>query len=126
MCSDTDNIVVSSEADSNVAIGNQMLRAIQENDYSAFVEYLSAEAAKAMTPEAFQAARNEMTRQSGEIISFEYMGELQTPLVRNFVYRVTFCRNSEANEEPITQDLMFRLLTGEIDGKIQVISFSFL
>ena len=68
----------------------------------------------------------QLPRQSGEIISFEYMGELQTPLVRNFVCRVTFCRNSEANEDPITQDLMFRLLTGEIDGKIQVISFSFL
>ena len=65
-------------------------------------------------------------KQFGEMQSFSYLTELKTPLVQNRIWTVRFERKADQGKETVEQDLLFRLVTGEVDGKLQVLGMGFL
>lgn len=108
-------------------MGEKMLAAIQKDDYDAFTAAYDSRD-KQLSPEEFQGSCSNFKKQFGEIISFRYLTELKTPLVDNNLWIVTFERYGGEGKEKkrITQELLFRLVTGEIDGMTRVIGLGFL
>lgn len=100
----------------------EVLNAIGENDYPAFRKICGD-----LIPEKeFRAAHNNMKQQFGELTDFRHMTSLRTPMVQNDVWVVTFNRKSTNGEAEVTQDLLFRFVTGEDADGWKVIGFAFL
>lgn len=100
----------------------EVLNAIGENDYDAFRNVCGD-----LIPEKqFIAAHQNLQKQFGKMKDFKFVTSLRTPLVQNDIWLVTFQRkNAEKNEE-ITQDILFRFVTGEDADGWKVIGFAFL
>ena len=65
-----------------------------------------------------------MREQFGRIRSAEFLTELRTPLVRNLVWKVRFERKNREGGT-LEQDMLFRLVTGTLDGRPVVLNFGF-
>ena len=100
----------------------EVLNAIGENDYKSFRKICGD-----LIPEKeFRAANNNMKQQFGELTDFRHMTSLRTPMVQNDVWVVTFRRKSANGDADVTQDLLFRFVTGEDADGWKVIGFAFL
>ena len=100
----------------------EVLNAIGENDYKSFRSVCGD-----LIPEnEFRAAHNNMKQQFGELTGFRHMTSLRTPMVQNDVWVVTFRRKSTNGDADVTQDLLFRFVTGEDADGWKVIGFAFL
>ena len=132
MCGDCTEVKSASCADSavesaSVKTGNAILDAVTAGDYGKFISAYDSRDAK-ITPDEFKASCENFRNQFGVIKGFEYKFELETPLVMNNIWVVTFERETTASGEKkvITQQLLFRLVTGEVDGSLHVIAMGFL
>lgn len=105
--------------------GNALLEAVRKNDYKAFAAGLGENAREICSPEEFRASREKLVRQFGEIRSFRFLSALETPVVCNQVWLVSFERKNSRGEM-VRQDLLFRLVTGMDNGKLKVIGFGFI
>lgn len=124
---DNDSTMNSENVESiSIKIGNKMLDAIRTENYDAFSAAYDSRDTK-FTPEEFKTSCEKYRNQFGEIKSFRYMTQLQTPLVQNNIWVVTFEREAGQGKEKetITQQLLFRLVTGEIDGMTRVLGLGF-
>ena len=61
----------------------------------------------------------------GKIKDFDYVLELETPAVRNLIWRVEFERDTDDGRD-VEQDMLFRLVTGKVDDETCVMSCGFL
>lgn len=110
----------------SVRTGNALLEAIRNNDYPAFAAELAEDDTRDFcSPEDFRVSREKLVRQFGKIHSFRFLVSLETPVVSNRVWIVSFERKNSKNET-IRQDLLFRLVTGMDQGKLKVIGFGFI
>lgn len=107
-----------------IAIGNQLLKAMQINDFRMFSECLKNGPAAQMTLQDFNTSRKNMTEMFGEIVSYEYLASLKTPAVRNLIWKITFVRTGKDGRE-ITQQVLFRLITGTDERQHIVLGFGF-
>lgn len=105
--------------------GEKLLEAIRRQDYPAFAKQLPSSLAQLQTPEAFQEQCNAFANQFGIMQRYELLTELETPAVRHYIYKVAFERNGSDNS-PIRQEILFRLVTGELNETEQIICFGFL
>lgn len=115
-------------ADNNIVLGNRILSAIQEKDYQAFHAMLGRGVfAKEMNPADFETSCQNFEKQFGEIVAFSFLADLKTPGVSNLIWRVSFERPSaNPGGDPITQELLFRLVTGTLDAQPEVMRMGFL
>ena len=109
----------------DVQLGDRLLEALRARDYGAFAKLWGNQERK-MTPEEFRASCEAIEKQFGAMQSFSYLTELKTPLVRNRIWTVRFERKADQGKETVEQDLLFRLVTGEVDGRQQIIGMGFL
>ena len=109
----------------DVQLGDNLLEALRTHDYDTFAK-LWGNQDKKMTPEEFKTSYETIEKQFGEMQSFSYLTELKTPLVQNRIWTVRFERKADQGKETVEQDLLFRLVTGEVDGKLQVLGMGFL
>ena len=87
------------------------------------------------SPRAWSSKRTSSTRSTrttpnwrgtlGKIRDYDYVLELDTPAVRNLIWRVEFERDTENGKE-VEQDMLFRLVTGKVDDEVCVLSCGFL
>ena len=109
-------------------IGERLLQALQKRSYADFKQAAGMSPfAKQMTEQDFATSCENTKKQFGEIKKYQFLTELTTPQVTNLVWRVTFERPSaNAGGKPITQDLMFRVVTSRLDNKTVVMEAGFL
>ncbi len=107
-----------------IKCGQNILTAIQNNDYAAMKQNLTESLQQNMTPAQFAAANQQMTEEFGKIVSFNYLADLETPEVNNMVWVVTFERQNDV-KQTIRRQLLFRLVTANMNGKTEVFSFGF-
>lgn len=109
----------------DVQLGDRLLEALRARDYDAFAE-LWGSRDKKMTPEDFKNSYETIEKQFGTMRSFSYLTELKTPLVRNRIWTVRFERRTDQGRETVEQDLLFRLVTGDVDGRLRILGMGFL
>lgn len=100
----------------------EVLNAIGQNDYEAFRDICG----DLIAEKDFIAAQKNMQQQFGTLTDYRYMATLQTPIVQNDIWIVTFQRKNEKKTENVSQDILFRFVTGKDAEGWKVIGFAFL
>lgn len=115
---------IPADASADIRIGERMLAAIRMDDFKAFRACLTGGPAANLTDRDFRTSRESTLSQFGTLEDFRYLTELKTPSVRNLLWIATFERTG-GNGQKITQELLFRLVLGTLDGRPVVLSFGF-
>lgn len=118
-------VPLSGDCSQEIKLGGTLLNAVKDNDFQAFKECLKDGPAEKLTKNDFETSRNNSGNQFGKIKNFHFLTALKTPAVRNLIWKVTFERKG-SDGKTIEQELLFRLVTGMLDGKPVVLSFGFL
>lgn len=105
--------------------GDAVLRAFQEKNYELLKEALAENLQKEFSSEAFAQSFRQLQKTLGTIHSFEYWGELKTPVLKTLVWKVCF-RRTGSDGSAIEQEVLFRALIAPVNGENRVISFGFL
>ena len=109
----------------SVELGNNILASFRDEDFVHLRRNIPGPLQSKMTENDFRTSCRNCRDTLGEIRAYEYAFELDTPAVRNLIWRVGFERE-DSEGEPVEQDMLFRLVTGTVDGEVKVLSCGFL
>ena len=113
------------ELERSLELGDEILASFRAVDYPRMLKSLPGPMQTKLTEADFKETCSTCRDALGEIREYEYAFELDTPAVRNLVWRVGFERE-DSEGEPVEQDMLFRLVTGTVDGEVKVLSCGFL
>lgn len=105
--------------------GDAILNAIRDGDYPKFIRYFGETEHDKYPEKEFDHSQKQLKQQFGEIKAFHFLAKLDTPVVENRVWVVTFERKNSKNE-PVRQELLFRIVTGMDAGKVKVLGMGFI
>ena len=109
----------------SVELGNNILAAFRDEDFAKLRENIPGPLQTKMTEKDFKTSCDNWRDTLGTIRDYDYVLELDTPAVRNLIWKVGFERDADDGDE-IEQDMLFRLVTGEVDDETEVLSCGFL
>ena len=109
----------------SIELGNNILAAFRDEDFAHLRENIPGPLQTKMTEKDFKTSCTNWRGTLGKIRDYEYVLELDTPAVRNLIWKVGFERDATDGDE-VEQDMLFRLVTGEVDDETCVLSCGFL
>ena len=109
----------------SVNLGNNILASFRDEDYTKLRKNIPGPLQTKMTEKDFKTSCDNWRDTLGKIKDFDYVLELDTPAVRNLIWRVEFERDTADGRE-VEQDMLFRLVTGKVDDETCVMSCGFL
>ncbi len=109
----------------SIRLGNGILEAFRDRDFSRLRQNTPGDLADQMREQDFLASWRNFSEKFGRLKSFHFLTPLSTPAFNNLIWIVTFIR-SGTDGRPIEQQLLFRLVTIQVDEKVQVVSYGFL
>ena len=109
----------------SVELGNNILAAFRDEDYTKLKRNLPGPLSSKMTEKDFKTSCGNWRDTLGKIRDYDYVLELDTPAVRNLIWKVGFERDAADGDE-VEQDMLFRLVTGNVDDETCVLSCGFL
>ena len=109
----------------SVKLGNNILAAFRDEDFAKLRKNIPGPLQTKMTEKDFKTSCGNWRDTLGRIKDFDYVLELDTPAVRNLIWRVEFERDTTDGDE-VEQDMLFRLVTGNVDDETCVLSCGFL
>ena len=101
-----------------------VLDAFMAKDYRQLRSLLSDNIAAEFPKEKFDNSIKQLEKTLGVMKSYTFLTELQVPILRTMVYKVTFERTG-SKQEKITQEALFRITMAEDNGKVMVLLFNF-
>ena len=118
-----------------IATGNAMLEAFRTDNATDFLAQLPENSTAQFGEKEFTASRKNMIDTMGELKSYEFLCCLEMPqpaavngkqpLLRPLIWKVRFLRKTVSGRD-VYQEMLFRAVIGELDGKPYVLSFGFL
>ena len=109
----------------SVELGNNILASFRDEDFGRLRKNIPGPLQTKMTEKDFKTSCGNWRDTLGKIRDYDYVLELDTPAVRNLIWRVEFERDA-ANGKEVEQDMLFRLVTGKVDDEVCVLSCGFL
>ena len=109
----------------SVELGNNILASFRDEDFAKLKRNIPGPLQSKMTEKDFRTSCGNWRDTLGKIRDYDYVLELDTPAVRNLIWKVEFERDADDGDE-IEQDMLFRLVTGNVDGETCVLSCGFL
>ena len=109
----------------SVKLGNNILASFRDEDFGRLKKNIPGPLQTKMTEKDFRTSCANWRDSLGRIKDFDYVLELDTPAVRNLIWRVEFERDAADGDE-VEQDMLFRLVTGKVDDETCVLSCGFL
>ena len=106
-------------------LGREMLIAFLRGDARGFVSRLSPEVQKQFNAEKFNTTRANIVKNLGEPVSFRFLTTLEMTALKPNVWAVRFKRVNPVSKKVFYQEVLFSIVTAEVDGKAHVISFNF-
>ena len=103
-----------------------LLKAFVRNDARAFLNCLPEEMREKFSEKQFAASRKSIIDSMGEPISFQYVTALELTTFTPHIWKIRFERTDPRNNKKFTSEILFRVITGKLDGKPVVIGFQFL
>ena len=101
-----------------------VLDAFIAKDYRQLRRLLPDNIAAEFPQEKFDNSIKQLEKTLGTITSYTYLTELQVPILRTMVYKVTFERTG-SKKDKIVQEALFRITMAEDNGKVMVLLFNF-
>ncbi len=108
-----------------VVLGNEILTAIQNNNFEKFTAFLNGGLGDKMSKKDFETSRGNIESAFGKITGFTFLVSLETPEVDNTIWKVSFERKGK-DGKTIRQDLLFRLISAVSGDKRIVLSLGFM
>ncbi|MBP5182739.1 MAG: hypothetical protein J6331_06910, partial [Lentisphaeria bacterium] len=105
--------------------GRKLLKAFLADDGKAFVNLLPARLQKEFDGKKFSLTRKAVTDSMGEPVSFRYVTALEMVSVTPHIWAVRFKRVSRDGKEEYFSEMLFRVITGTLDGKPHILGFNF-
>ena len=109
----------------SVNLGNNILASFRDEDFAKLKKNIPGPLQTKMTEKDFKTSCGNWRDTLGKIKDYDYVLELDTPAVRNLIWRVEFERDTTDGDE-VEQDMLFRLVTGNVDDETCVLSCGFL
>ena len=109
----------------SVELGNNILASFRDEDFAKLRKNIPGPLQSKMTEKDFRTSCGNWCDSLGRIKDYDYVLELDTPAVRNLIWRVEFERDTADGNE-VEQDMLFRLVTGKVDDETCVLSCGFL
>ena len=109
----------------SVNLGNNILASFRDEDFGKLKRNIPGPLQTKMTEKDFKTSCANWRDTLGRIKDYDYVLELDTPAVRNLIWRVEFERDTTDGNE-VEQDMLFRLVTGNVDDETCVLSCGFL
>ena len=106
-------------------LGRELLSAFLKNDAKKFVALLPARLRQEFDHNKFEATRKAVTTSMGEPVSFRYVTALEMTAVTPHIWAIRFSRISRDEKEEYTSEMLFRVITGHLDGKPYILGFNF-
>lgn len=103
----------------------ELLKAFVKNDAGKFVALLPARLQKEFDHKKFEVTRKAVTDSMGEPVSFRYVTALEMTSVTPHIWAIRFSRISRDEKEEYFSEMLFRVITGTLDGKPYIIGFNF-
>ena len=100
----------------SVELGDNILAAFRDEDYAKLKRNIPGPLQTKMTEKDFRTSCDNWRDTLGKIKDYDYVLELDTPAVRNLIWRVGFERDNAEGDE-VEQDMLFRLVTGKVDDE---------
>jgi hypothetical protein len=66
-----------------------------------------------------------MSTRAGAVTSSRFLGELSGPVFTTWLWAVNF-EKERTGREKVSQEMIFKVVAGKLDGKMQIVSFGFL
>ncbi len=109
----------------SVNLGNNILASFRDEDFAKLRKNIPGPLQTKMTEKDFRTSCGNWRDTLGKIRDYDYVLELDTPAVRNLIWKVGFERDDTDGNE-VEQDMLFRLVTGNVDDETCVLSCGFL
>ena len=126
---ENDDFTVSDPEEADLArsieLGNNIRAAFRDEDFAKLKQNIPGPLQTKMTEKDFRTSCGNWRDTLGKIRDYDYVLELDTPAVRNLIWRVEFERDTNDGDE-VEQDMLFRLVTGNVDDETCVLSCGFL
>ena len=126
---EADDIDVSDPEEASLArsveLGNNILASFRDEDFAKLKRNIPGPLQTKMTEKDFKTSCDNWRDSLGHIKDYAYEFELETPAVRNLIWKVGFERD-DSDGKPVEQDMLFRLVTGKVDDETEVLSCGFL
>jgi len=102
--------------------------AIKENNFQKLYDVLDEAARKRVNKTEFETLRTDLYTNMGEITTTEYVCDLDQTVVRDYLWKVTFCLKSttpEKKEKVVVKEMIYMVRVGQLDGKSTVAGAGF-
>ena len=109
----------------SMKLGDGILQAFRDRDFGALVRNTPGELATRVSEKDFNTSCRNFREKFGELEDFRFLTALDTPGFDNLLWRVTFVRRDSEKRE-LRRQLLVRLVTMPVDGKLQVASYGFM
>ena len=109
----------------SVELGNNILASFRDEDFAKLRKNIPGPLQTKMTEKDFKTSCANWRDSLGRIKDYDYVLELDTPAVRNLIWSVEFERDTTDGDK-VEQDMLFRLVTGNVDDETCVLSCGFL
>ena len=127
-CATTSEVITVSAENGNPPAyqqGSQVVQAIIAANYQEFAAGASENADDAMSADNFMASCKQLEELYGKAQSFRFLGELQTPLLVNQLYAISFKRVG-TDGQTIEHEQLLQLIFGQENGKYKLLGMRFM
>ena len=110
-------------------MGENLVRAIVENDVKSFLRELPENLVQDFGKKDFDKTRESMIKELGNPVSYTHLRNMAHPLATISVWVIRFERNvkdkKDGKEKTVAMEVLFRVAYGQIQGKDTLLSFNF-
>lgn len=103
--------------------GNDLLKAIKDNDYELFVSHFMPEAKKKITRSKFEKRMLIIKEKFGDMTSHKFLTSLDQNVLKSFVWKTEFVKTTEKG--PVKLEELFRMIIVKVDNQYYIWNFYF-
>ena len=114
--------------DGSVRVGENLVRALLENDAKAFMKELPENMERNFGKKDFEKTRESMIKELGTPVSYAYLRNMAHPVATISLWVIRFERmptDKSAEKKKLVMEVLFRAVYGKLDGKDTLLSFNF-
>ena len=107
-------------------VGKELLEAFIRNDADAFLNQYPEGLRKNFSRKGFEQSRNAMLEKLGNPVSYRFVANLEHPVFTVSIWTIRFERDNADKTGKVYQDMVFRAIAGELDGKSILMNQNFI
>ena len=101
--------------------GEELLKAIQENNYELFIKNFMPAAKKKISKKQFASKVARIKAKMGDLVSHKFLVSLKQDMMKTYVWKTEFVRNTSRG--PVKIQEIFRIMIVKLDGQYYIWNF---